>query len=412
MHCNLISWSVKRVMLRTMIGSAVIPRPSLGLVPAVVRSGNAGSSAVCFTVALSLALFSAAFAQETDMTVKPASAAPVPVSTNLSEHGVPAPDVVPAVKAGTALVKADKVRNGWWISDMIARSRSDQPIFFGMRLANAPQAALAETYSQFLTAGETLAVRLWGCNDLPKEFKGRVQVALKQGDKQFAREDKNVRLAPETVKRLAKCSFNTDDLDAGRYALETSLFNDAGELVQQQVTTITISVTHKQELARRNAAAAAAEQARKEAELKARAEAKKAALAAEAARKADLKAKAEAEKKAAAELARRSALEKQEAKARAEAEEQARKEAELKARAEAKKAAMAADLSRRSALAEAEAARKADLKAKAEAEKKAAAELARRSALEKQEAKARAEAEEQARKEAELKARAEAKKAA
>ncbi|MFH1969444.1 MAG: hypothetical protein ABIJ53_03905 [Verrucomicrobiota bacterium] len=304
-------------MRRHMTGFAVIPSPILSLAPAVVRRP---SSAVCFTVTLSLALVSATFGQVTNPAASlpgigqgnapaPAALAPMPALTDLSRR--------------SALAKGDEAKDGWWISETIAHSRKDQPVFFGVRLANAPQAALAETYSQFLTAGETLAVRLWGCNDLPKEFKGRVQVALKQGDKQFAREDKTVRLAPESVKRLAKYSFDTEDLAVGQYALVTSLFDNAGELVQQQVTTITVRVTQKQDLSRRSALA--------------KAEAKKQATAA-AAKKAELKVKADAEKQAAAE-----------AKAQAKAAEKAKKEAELKAKVEAEKQAAEAEAAKKAA---------------------------------------------------------------
>ena len=260
-------------------------------------------------VALSLVLVYAVFGQEAGPAAinapakivppTPAALAPPPVLTDLSSR--------------SALAQANEAKDGWWISETIDQSRKDQPVFFGVRLANAPQAALAETYSQFLTAGETLAVRLWGCNDLPREFKGRVQVALKQGDKQFAHEDKTVRLAPETVKRLAKYSFDTEDLAAGQYALETSLFNNAGELVQQQVTTVTIRVTPKQDLSRRSAQA-------------------KADLAV---KKAELKAKQEAEKQAAADR-----------KAQVQAAEKAKKDLDQKAKADAEKQAAEAEIGR------------------------------------------------------------------
>ncbi|MCG2661704.1 MAG: hypothetical protein L6437_15840 [Kiritimatiellae bacterium] len=387
-----------------------------------------------FGVTLSMVLVSAAFGQEPG----PAASLPdigqgnVPAQIVTTNQVAPMPPASPAsmpvltdLSRPSALAKADEAKDHWWISETIAQSRKDQPVFFGVRLANAPQAALAEIYSQSYTAGETLAVRLWGCNDLPMEFKGRVQVALKRGNEQFARREETVRLAPETVKRLAKYSFDTEDLAAGQYALETSLFNNAGELVQQQVTMLMVQVTRNQEARRQ---AKAAKKAKKEAELKAKADlsrrsalakaeaekqaaeadlSRRSALAkAEAAKKAELKAKAEAKAAKKTELKAKAEAEKKAAadlKAQAKAAEKAKKEAELKAKAEAEQ--KAADLKARA---------KAVKKAKKEAELKAKADLSRRSALAKAEAekkaaadlKARAKAVKKAKKEAELKAKA------
>ncbi|MDP2989235.1 MAG: hypothetical protein Q8O57_01550, partial [Kiritimatiellota bacterium] len=299
---------------------------------------------------LSLVLVSAAFGQETGVAI--------PTSQRVG-IAPPAPASMP--------VLTDPSTDRWRISETIAQSRKDQPVFFGVRLANAPQAALAEIYSQSYTAGETLAVRLWGCNDLPKEFKGRVQVALKQGNKQFTSEEKTVRLAPETVKRLAKYSFDTDDLAAGQYALETSLFDNAGALVQQQVITVTIRVTHKQDLSRRNVLA--------------KAEAEEQAVA----KKAELKAKAD--------LSRRSALAKGEAKAQAQAAEKTKKEADQKAKVDLEQKAEADAKAKKAELkakAEAEEQAAADLKAQAQAAEKAKKDLSRRSALAKGEAELKA----------------------
>ncbi|MBU1733759.1 MAG: hypothetical protein KJ692_00785 [Verrucomicrobia bacterium] len=300
---------------------------------------------------LSLALISAAFGQAAPAASVPGIGQGLAPAKSVAANKIVPPPASPALMP----VLTDEAKDRWWISETIAQSRKDQPVFFGVRLANAPQAALAETYSQSYTAGETLAVRLWGCNDLPKEFKGRVQVALKRGDKQFQSREETVRLAPETVKRLAKYSFDTAELAAGQYALETSLFDNAGKLVQQQVTMLMVHVPQNQEDRRQ---AKAVEKAKKEAELKAQADlSRRNALAKEEARqkavdeaKAELKAKQNAEKKAAAEL-----------KAQAKAAEKAKKEV---------------DLSRRSALA------KAELKAKADMEKQVAEAAAAKKAAE------------------------------
>jgi hypothetical protein len=150
---------------------------------------------------------------------------------------------------------------------------------------------------------------------------------------------------------------------------------------------------------------AAAEQARLEAEAKAKAEAEAArieaerlaaiaaaqAAAAEQARlEAEAKAKAEAEAKAKAEEEEKARIEAEE-KAKAEAEEKARIEAEEKAKEEA----------------EAKAKAEAEEKARIEAEEKAKAEAEEKERLE-AEAKAKAEEEEKARIEAEAKAKEEA----
>jgi len=183
-----------------------------------------------FGMILILTLVSGAFGQENGAAIPSASPASLPVVADLSN------------RPAHALAQADESKGRWWISETIAQSRKDQPVFFGVRLANTPQVALVETYRQAYIAGEKLAVRLWGCNDLPMQFKGRVQVPLKQGDKQFASEEESVRLAPETVKCLAKYSFDTENLAAGQYTLETLLFDNTGELFQRRMTTVTIKV--------------------------------------------------------------------------------------------------------------------------------------------------------------------------
>ncbi|GLQ18194.1 OmpA family protein [Maritalea porphyrae] len=143
--------------------------------------------------------------------------------------------------------------------------------------------------------------------------------------------------------------------------------------------------------------AEAEEQARLEAEAKAKAEAEEQArLEAEAKAKAEAEEKARLEAEAKAEAEEKARLE-AEAKAKAEAEEQARLEAEAKAKAEAEEQARL----------EAEAKAKAEEQARLEAEAKAKAEAEEQARLEAQ-AKAKAEAEEQARLEAEAKAKAEA----
>ena len=255
-------------------------------------------------VTLGVVLVCAVFGQKTMLA---ANNAPVRIAPTLSTSLAPKP------------VLTDEAKDRWWISETIAQSRKDQPVFFGVRLANTPQAALAEIYSQSYTAGETLAVRLWGCNDLPKEFNGRVRLALKLGDEQFQSREKTVQLAPETAKCIAKYSFDTEDLTSGQYALETSLFDDAGKLVQQQVTMLMIQVPPDEEARRQ---AKAAKKAKQAAELKAKAEAEKQAAEAEVMKEAELKAKQDAEKQAAADL-----------KAQTKAADKAKKEAEKVAQA-------------------------------------------------------------------------------
>ncbi len=365
-----------------------------------------------FGIALGLVLGSIAFGQDARL-----ETGALPATNQAPKAAISSPTFQPLLIGET--------KDRWWISEMVAQSRKDQPVFFGVRLANAPQAAVSETYGQLYVAGEKLAVRVWGCNDLPKEFVGKVQVALQQGGKEYASESKNVCLDAETVNRVAKYNFETDELPAGQYSLETSLYDNAGKLIQKQAISIMIQVTKEQEERRqakaaakarkeaqiKAAAEAAAEErakqaqllakanaekqaretaeaeakAKKESELKIKAEAEKQAKAAEEAKKAALTAKAEADKKAAADL-----------KAKAKAEAQAKKDAELKAKKEADKKAAELEAAQRAeaqAKKELERKAKAELKAKAEAEKKAAAAL---------------EAEMQAKKDAELKAQAEA----
>ncbi|MBU4429884.1 MAG: hypothetical protein KKE37_11090, partial [Verrucomicrobia bacterium] len=249
----------------------------------------------------------------------PAEIVPSVVTTS------PAVATSAAVVAANVPIMPDEPKERWWISDMVSHGQKDMPSFFGVRLANAPQAALVEINRSSYEAGKSLAVRLWGCNDMPQEFKGRILTALKHGDTNLKAWVENVCLAPATTERIARYSFDTSELTAGQYTLETSLFDESAKLVQQQVTLLTVSVSKEMEAKRK---ARMEEKAAREEKLKA--DALKELAENKAA--AEAKAKEEAGKKAT-----------QEAKIKAKVEEKAKREAELKVKAEAEKKAKEAE---------------------------------------------------------------------
>ena len=233
-------------------------------------------------------------------------------------------------------------------------------------------------------------------------------------------EDEKARLEAEEETRLAEAEVKAkaekaweERLEAETKARAEAQAKEEAEFEEKARVEAETKVKAAEEQARleADAKAKAEEQARLEAEAKAKAEAEEKARheAEEQARlEVEAKAKAEAEEKARLEAEEKAILE-AEAKAKAEAEEKekARHEAEEQARLEVEAKAKAEAEEKASLEAEEKARLEAEAKTKAEAEEKVRLETEEQVRLE-VEAKAKAEAEEKARLEAEENARLEA----
>ncbi len=322
--------------------------------------------------------------------VVPVAVAAAAVATNASSV-LMSPMPVANVTTSVLFMK-QKAEKSWWITEEVGRASKIVPSFFGVRFVNSPRAVLAETESKWYQAGDVIAIRLWGFNDLPHEFQGQVRTSFKQNNEPLREWGGKVYMAPSAADCIAKYNFDTSTLEPGFYELDTSLMDESGKTMQQQV--IPIIVETNQELEAKRAAQAQAETNKKAvAELKARQAAeKRTAAAAKAKLQVEAKVRRDAQTRARKEVERVAAV-----------KAQARKEAELQSKAaQAAAEQKAAEDLKATRAAEAQAKQAAEQQAKAEADKA------------KQELKAQRAAEETARiaaQEAEKKAAAEVKAA-